>query len=142
MTEPNPPPASEPATPPPAPPTPIAPAYIYRATMRRIVDGDTFRLDVDLGLKTWVRDEEFRLYGVDVAERSTELGKQAIAFLHGVFPPNSVNPVIIQTIKDKDDKYGRMLAKVFVPLAPHYGDLAAWMISQGFGVEYFGGKRG
>lgn len=121
-----------------------APAFTYRANISRIVDGDTFDLDIDLGLGVWKRNERVRLYGIDVAERYTDLGRQAIAFLQEIYPPGQVNPVIIETLKDKGDKYGRYLAKIFpayTPVGTSWDNLTGLLIEKGFGTEYYGGAR-
>lgn len=113
--------------------------FTYRAHVVRIVDGDTFDLDIDLGLGVWKRKERIRLYGIDVAERYTDLGKKAIAFLLGRFPPDAVNPVIVKTFKS--DKYGRYLGRI-LPAAPaDWNDLTDLLIENEFGVPYFGGTR-
>lgn len=37
--------------------------YKYKANVVSVYDGDTIRIDIDLGLKTWIRDERMRLAG-------------------------------------------------------------------------------
>ncbi len=118
------------------------PAFTYRANIARIVDGDTFDLDIDLGLGVWKRRERVRLYGINVAERYTDIGKQATAFLREMFPPAAVNPVIITTFKDSTDKYGRYLAKIMPVVPVEWDDLTSLLIEKRFGVPYFGGARG
>jgi len=112
-----------------------APAYIYHAELTKVYDADTWRADIDLGVNTWRRNEPLRLYGLDAPEikRSKAKGHTRahvnegykcrdimLSFL-GLAPQNyarkakyiKINtpvPVIIQTIKDEEDKYGRMLA--------------------------------
>ena len=98
--------------------------YVYRAHIHRIIDGDTFEADVDLGFNITVR-ETFRLKDIDTpetfrprneAERSH--GKQATTEVR-VWMDNQ--DVLIKTWKDSDGKYGRMLADVWHP------DMAEWL---------------
>ena len=42
--------------------------YQYNANIRKVVDGDTIEIDIDLGLSTWVHSERIRLYGIDTPE--------------------------------------------------------------------------
>lgn len=42
--------------------------YEYRADTRRVVDGDTVDVDIDLGFNVWLRNERLRLYGIDTPE--------------------------------------------------------------------------
>jgi len=118
-----------------APQSVTAPAYTYRANLTKVYDADTWRADVDLGFNTWRRDEPLRLYGVDAPEikRSKSKGitghdvkhgyecRDIMLGLLGLSPQNYPRkakfiditppvPVVIETIKDKQGKYGRMLA--------------------------------
>jgi len=89
--------------------------YEYRATVHSIYDADTFRLNIDLGLKVWVNNEAVRLYGVDAPEmRGVErpAGLVARDYVRTVMPVGS--DVTIRTYMDKKGKYGRWLADVFI----------------------------
>ena len=90
--------------------------YLYKAHITRVVDGDTFHADVELGFDVSIK-EVFRLYGIDTPETyrprnelEREHGKQATdavkAWMEG-------DNVVIQTYKDRGGKYGRMLADVW-----------------------------
>ena len=125
--------------------------WTYRANLTRIVDGDTFDLDIDLGLDIWKRRERVRLYGIDAPERYTDAGRAAIAFLERLFPPMCVNQVIVQTIRgttanpEAREKYGRYLARIS-PVNQNdadrgWDDLATLLIREGHGQPYYGGAR-
>lgn len=51
--------------------------YLYRAEIVRVIDGDTIVADIDLGFRTWLRDEHLRLYGIDTPELRSDEGKEA-----------------------------------------------------------------
>ncbi|HHL42174.1 MAG TPA: hypothetical protein ENJ42_01020, partial [Hellea balneolensis] len=40
------------------------PAYIYRARITQIYDGDTLKADIDLGFDTWLKNKPLRLYNI------------------------------------------------------------------------------
>lgn len=85
--------------------------YVYRATLIRVVDGDTVWLDVDLGFDVRRRDS-FRLYGIDAPEMGTPEGTAAKAWLlEELGVPGS--PLLVRTLRDKREKYGRYLALLF-----------------------------
>jgi micrococcal nuclease len=88
--------------------------YIYKASLVRVVDGDTVDLIIDLGFDT-SRKERFRLYGIDAPEIRTKEGKTAKAWLEDALMP--LEPIYVQTIqlstKAKRDKYGRFLAVLY-----------------------------
>jgi micrococcal nuclease len=96
--------------------------YQYNAVIRKVVDGDTVEIDIDLGLSAWVHNEKIRLYGIDTPEvygvkkgsAEWERGNLASEFVKKYLAEN--NQVIIETIKDKKEKYGRYLALIFIQI--------------------------
>jgi len=99
--------------------------YIYKASLIRVVDGDTVELIIDLGFDT-SRKERFRLYGIDAPEMNTLAGKAAKAWLFEALQP--LEAIYVQTIqlatKAKRDKYGRFLA-VLYDRFPQAGQIVA-----------------
>ena len=123
--------------------------YIYKASLVRVVDGDTVELIIDLGFDT-SRKERFRLYGIDAPELRTAAGKEAKAWLIGVLGPYGA--IYVQTIqlstKAKRDKYGRFLAVLYddlsdidanrpmkTPVSP--ASINAQMIAEGHAKERY-----
>jgi endonuclease YncB( thermonuclease family) len=74
----------------------------YVAIVRRVVDGDTLRVDIDKGMKDWTMDYPLRLNGCNAAEHTTEAGKAATENLTQELPVGTT--VILATIKNY--KYG------------------------------------
>ena len=76
--------------------------YEYRCILRRVVDGDTIDVDIDLGFKVWLRKERVRLYGINTPESRTrnlaekKLGLLAKARLKELLQKN----FLIKTEKD------------------------------------------
>lgn len=91
--------------------------YHYDAVVLDIVDGDTVTLDVDLGLYVWRRKERIRLYGIDTPEIvgvNRAAGLAAREFLAKLIAQDPNRRVVVETIKDGDDKFGRLLGVLFV----------------------------
>lgn len=92
--------------------------YKYRAKLIRVVDGDTYDFEVDLGFHTFTRIR-IRMSGIDTAEtygvkhESDEYarGIEQKEFVEDWF--KSAEDVIIETEKDEKGKYGRWLARVY-----------------------------
>lgn len=114
--------------------------YTYRDHVTEVMDGDTVRADVDLGFRVWVNDEVFRLYGIDapetrlggarqVSEAEKARGLAAKAALAGLVEGRDV---VMCTIRDRQEKYGRYLVKLEVDGI----DVNRWMIEQGHAVPY------
>jgi len=102
--------------------------YVYSAVVKRIVDGDTFDLEVDLGFNI-KNCQRFRLIGIDTAEtwrpktkEEKQHGEFATARVRQLMPEGST--VVIKSEKDAGiyNRYsavvrlvdGRDLAKVLV----------------------------
>lgn len=91
--------------------------YEYKATVKRVIDGDSLVLDIDLGFYMFMNETKIRLYGLDTPEMNSEdplLRLQAVLatrYLYDNLPVGS--KVIIKTILDKREKYGRLLATIF-----------------------------
>lgn len=141
-------------TPLPQPQTECCMLYEYRAKITRVIDGDTFEAEVDLGFNTR-QDHTFRLYGIDTPEtrKNSARGVGLKQVQHGLAAKARVEELIgpkegriagqgpfprtftIRTWKDKTGKYGRWLADVHIP-APHKGigfeNLTEILRSEGF----------
>jgi len=91
--------------------------YEYKATVKRVIDGDSIVLDIDLGFYIAMNETKIRLYGLDTPEMNSDdplLRLQAVLatrYLYDNLPVGS--KVIIKTILDKREKYGRLLATIF-----------------------------
>ena len=88
--------------------------YRYRAVVRKVYDGDTCTVDIDLGLGCWVHGEKVRLYRINAPEvRGAErpAGLRSRDFLRSQIDGKEV---ILQSVKDKKGKYGRYLADIWL----------------------------
>jgi micrococcal nuclease len=110
--------------------------YRYRATVVRVVDGDTLDLMIDVGFRMFGRIR-VRLLGYNAPEtRGIERshGLLAKADLQRRLPVGTA----IEVRTEKGDAFGRWLADVYV----NQLDLVLTLIRQGWGVEWDGrGKR-
>ena len=92
--------------------------YEYRATLARVIDGDTYDLQIDLGLRVHTL-ARVRLRGVDTPEtygvrRGSEewqRGKAATAFVQAWFERHGPE-LLVRTFKDRRGKFGRWLVEV------------------------------
>lgn len=97
----------------------LDPAFVYRATIRSVYDGDTCRLDLDLGFGVWLRNQPVRLLGIDTPElRGSDrpAGLAARDYLRGLLPEG--REVVVETERDATGKYGRWLARIWHPDLP------------------------
>jgi endonuclease YncB( thermonuclease family) len=82
--------------------------YTYQAFVEKVIDGDTLKVEIDLGFNTRIR-EIIRLKSIDCPELDTPEGKSAKNFVETQL---EAQPFI--TIKTtRADKYRRYLGEVF-----------------------------
>jgi len=87
--------------------------YLYTARLVRVVDGDTWIFDIDLGCWTWIHDRRIRASGINAPELSTDAGQTAKAYAESWFAENAPDGMVtLQTQKDRSDNYGRLLGTV------------------------------
>lgn len=108
------------------------PVYTYRAEVIRVVDGDSLILDLDLGLRSWIRGKPYRLARINAPETSTPEGPPATAALAGLLGPLPAS-VVVSTIKDRHDTYDRYIVEVILPDGTNAND---WMLANGHAVKY------
>ncbi|NPV12534.1 MAG: nuclease [Ignavibacteria bacterium] len=88
--------------------------YHYRAVVVGVYDGDTINVNIDLGLSTWINNEKLRLARINAPEikgKERAKGLKSRDFLRDLLINKKV---IIQTIKDRKEKYGRYLAEIWL----------------------------
>ena len=110
--------------------------YEYTAEIVSIYDGDTVRLNIDLGMGVWQHNVSARVNGIDCPEMNTKAGKAARAFALSVLKVGET--VKVRTLKDRKEKYGRYLVEITLKSGESYAALA---IAAGHAVSYSGGKR-
>jgi micrococcal nuclease len=94
--------------------------WIVHGVVTRVVDGDTFVVDLDLGWRVWFKDERLRVLGINAPEVSTPEGVAAKTWAEGIVPVGTEIVVHSKSL----DKYGRALASVTLPDGTDYGTLA------------------
>lgn len=91
--------------------------YEYKATVKRIIDGDSLVLDIDLGFYMFMNETKIRLFGLDTPEMNAEdplLRLQAVLATRYLFDNLNIgDKITIKTMLDKREKYGRLLATIF-----------------------------
>jgi micrococcal nuclease len=92
--------------------------YEYRGELVRVVDGDTYDFEVDLGFHVFTRIR-VRMLGVDTAE-TYGVKKESEEYQNGIEQKRFVedwfdvsDEIFIETEKDEQGKYGRWLARVY-----------------------------
>ena len=92
--------------------------YEYSCEVKRVVDGDTVDVVLDLGFDISY-STRVRLYGIDTPEsRTRDLDEKARGKMAGTFLKEAIEDgekVVVQTkLKDSKGKYGRVLGEIIV----------------------------
>tara|TARA_R100000149_G_scaffold65623_1_gene40778 strand:+ start:168 stop:572 length:405 start_codon:yes stop_codon:yes gene_type:complete len=113
--------------------------YEYKATIRRIVDGDTVDVDIDLGFDTWLHNQRIRLYGIDTPECRTRNKREKA---HGLLAKEYVQEALVVgrtyalTTKEKG-KFGRFLGE----FKTGKGLITKLLVKEGLAVPYTGQNK-
>ena len=113
-------------------------AFVYRATLDRVVDGDTFDCILDLGFDVKLHKQRVRLHGIDTPEsRTRDLAEKKL----GLKAKERLKELCKGSFKVKSlgkGKYGRILG---IPYTEEGEDICQMLIKEGHAVEYHGGKK-
>jgi len=118
--------------------------WTYRCKLRRVVDGDTVDVDIDLGFGIWQMNERVRIMGIDTPESRTrdkiekKFGLAAKAKLKTILGKTTVlNTTINKKGVDMKGKFGRVLGDFL----HNNKSVAKIMCETGHAVPYFGGAK-
>lgn len=107
--------------------------YEYKATLNRIIDGDTIDVNIDLGFGIQIK-QRVRLHGINTPETRTldldekKRGNAAKDRLKQLLPKDFK----IETILNKRGKYGRVLGILWV----NDENINDKMVTEGYAEKY------
>jgi len=88
--------------------------YHYKAKVTSVYDGDTCTVDIDLGLHTWVSGEKIRLNRINAPELKGSDKAKGLKSRYFLRSKIDGKEIVIQTIKDAKEKYGRYLGEIWL----------------------------
>jgi micrococcal nuclease len=124
--------------------------YEYRATIVKIIDGDTVDVDIDLGFNVVLQDERVRIAGIDTPESRTrdleekKFGLAAKARVKELLGKTCVlKTQINKSGEDMKGKFGRILGDfhVYDSTTDSWKLLTSILISEGHAVPYHGQNK-
>ena len=119
--------------------------YKYRCKLKKVVDGDTVDIDIDLGFEVWLKNQRVRLYGVDTPEsRTRDKEEKKYGLAAKQFVENFLDDkwLILQTeTYDATGKFGRILGSLY--RTTNYADqsLNEYLIEKHHAVPYYGQSK-
>ena len=124
--------------------------YEYRATVVKVIDGDTVDVDIDLGFGIILSDERVRIMGIDTPESRTrdkiekKFGLAAKARLKSLLGKTcTLKTQINKNGEDMKGKFGRILGDfdVYDSQSDSWKPVTEVMINEGHAVQYMGGSK-
>jgi len=124
--------------------------YEYRATVIKVVDGDTVDVDIDLGFGIVLSDERVRIAGIDTPESRTrdkeekKFGLAAKARVKQLLGKTCVlKTQINKNGEDMKGKFGRILGdfSVYDGATDRWRMLTEILVSEGHAVPYHGQNK-
>ena len=119
--------------------------YEYKCKLRRVVDGDTVDIDIDLGFDIWLTNQRVRLYGVDTPESRTrdkeekKYGLAAKAYVEKFLDDEWL------TLKTAEfnavGKFGRILGSLYRTSSFADQSLNEYLIEKHHAVPYYGQSK-
>jgi len=110
--------------------------YHYNALVTKVVDGDTIHCDIDLGFGVILKNQTFRFFGLNTPE--TKGTTREAGLISKTFVENLLmnKPIIVQSIKDTKEKYGRFLAKIYVQESNGWINVNDLIIAKGLAEKF------
>ncbi|MEZ4778894.1 MAG: thermonuclease family protein [Flavobacteriaceae bacterium] len=105
--------------------------YQYKAKIIDVYDGDTVTAVVDLGFLHF-QEMKLRLYGINTPELKGEERDRGLQIRDILRELILDKEVMIHSYKDKQGKYGRYLATIFLEGL----NINNWLVDEGHAVVY------
>jgi len=115
--------------------------YEYQAVIKRVVDGDTVDIDIDLGFGVILKDERVRIMGIDTPEsRTRDLTEKKFGLASKERLKSLLGKKSILKCKEYDSKgkFGRILGDFTTNDGRMVTDV---LVEEGHAVAYFGGSK-
>lgn len=114
--------------------------YEYDCRIKRVVDGDTVDVDIDLGFGTWRCGERIRLYAVDTPEcRTRDAKEKAAGLLAKKFVEDALHVGGSYKLQTKEKgKFGRYLGVIILN---DKTSINATLVSEHLAVPYHGQSK-
>jgi micrococcal nuclease len=116
--------------------------YKYNVKIKKVIDGDTVDVDIDLGFGVWLHKERVRIMGIDTPESRTRdkveklFGLASKTKLKELLPLSSMQVLVVGEY-DAKGKFGRILGDFEIEDTK----VTDILIEEGHAVAYFGGNK-
>ncbi len=106
--------------------------YEYRAFVRKVYDGDTVTVDIDLGFDVVLKGQKIRLVRINAPEVRGQQRPEGLKSRDALRGKIGNKWIKIRTQKDKKGKYGRWLGELWI----EDECVNDWLITEGLAEAY------
>ena len=106
--------------------------YTYRAQVTSVYDGDTLTADIDLGFSVIMRGQSVRLARINAPEIRGFGAESGIRSRDALRSRVLGKSIILKTIKDSREKYGRWLGEIWIDGTC----INDWLLTEGLANKY------
>lgn len=111
--------------------------YKYKAIVTKIYDGDTVTLDIDLGFNVWLKNQNVRLHQINAPELRGDERSAGLTSRDVLRNLILGKEVILESIKDSTEKYGRWLGVIHYNPTPEqltspWMNINEWLVKSGY----------
>jgi len=116
--------------------------YKYKAIVTKIYDGGTVTLDIDLGFNVWLKNQNVRLHELNSPEIRGEERDAGLISRDALRNLILGKEVILESIKDSTEKYGRPLGIIHydptpkqcneIPGVIRFMNINEWLVASGY----------
>ncbi len=106
--------------------------YEYRAFVRKVYDGDTVTVDIDLGFDVVLKGQKIRLFKINAPEVRGKERPEGLKSRDALRNKIGNKWIKIKTQKDKKGKYGRWLGELWIDDEC----INNWLLKEGYAKEY------
>ncbi len=106
--------------------------YEYRAFVKKVYDGDTVTVDIDLGFDVILKAQKIRLTKINAPEVRGQERSEGLISRDALREKVLDRWITIKTKKDKKGKYGRWLGELWID------DTCVndWLLTEGYAEVY------
>jgi micrococcal nuclease len=104
----------------------------YRAYVRKVYDGDTITVDIDLGFDIILHKQKIRLLRINAPEVRGEQREAGLKSRDALRAKIGSKWIKLKTQQDKKGKYGRWLGEIWI----EDECVNDWLLSEGHAEEY------
>lgn len=106
--------------------------YEYKGFVRKVYDGDTITVDIDLGFDVILKNQKIRLARINTPEIRGKERSEGLKSRDALRNKIGSKWIKLKTYQDKKGKWGRWIGEIWIKDEC----VNDWLLSEGLAIEY------